>query len=108
MDTIVHLVDMKLPCGLWILCYFKLNVCRVVTSGAKTRGADASSIEFAHVPDPLHLTVDGGIAEDIQAETIRPGQYSRPRKPKSARVDDTTPMAISATDVALCDDVPIS
>ena len=27
-DTIVYLVDMELPCGLWILFYFKLNVCR--------------------------------------------------------------------------------
>ena len=27
--------------------------------GAKTRGADASSIEFAHEPDPLYPTVDG-------------------------------------------------
>ena len=70
MDTIVHLVDMKLPCGLWILCYFKLNVCSIVTSGAKTRGAAETSYEVTHVPDPLHLTVDGGIAEDIQAGSV--------------------------------------
>ena len=31
-DIIVYLVDMELTCGLWILFYFKLNVCRIVTS----------------------------------------------------------------------------
>ena len=31
--------------------------------GAKTRGADASSIEFAHEPDPLYPTVDGDAKE---------------------------------------------
>ena len=52
--------------------------------------------------------VDGGIAVDIQAEMISPGQFSRPRKSKSARIDDTIPMAMAATDVVLSDDVPIS
>ena len=28
--TIFGLVDMELSCGLWILFYFKLNVCRVL------------------------------------------------------------------------------
>ncbi len=41
--------------------------------GTKTRGAAETSYEVTHVPDPLHLTVDGGTAEDIQAETINPG-----------------------------------
>ena len=31
--------------------------------GAKTRGADASSIEFAHEPDPLYPTADGDAKE---------------------------------------------
>ena len=71
--------------------------------GTKTRGAVETSSEITHVPDPLHLTVDGGIAEDIQAETISPGQFSRPRKSKSARIDDTTSMARAANDVVLSD-----
>jgi hypothetical protein len=78
------------------------------TDGTKTRGAVETSSEIAHVPDPLHLTVEGGIAEDIQAEMTSPGQFSRPRKSKSARIDDTIPMAMAATDVVLRDDTPIS
>ena len=31
--------------------------------GTKTRGADEISSEVAHVPDPWHQTVDGGIVE---------------------------------------------
>ena len=76
--------------------------------GTKTRGAAETSSEVTHVPDPLHLTVDGGIVVDIRAETISSGHYSRPRKSKSARIDHTTSMAMAATDEVLSDDVPIS
>jgi hypothetical protein len=50
----------------------------------------------------------GALENDGQAEMISPGQFSRPRKSKSARIDDTTPMAMAATDVVLSDDVTIS
>jgi hypothetical protein len=114
--------------------------------GAKKRGAAASSIEFAHEPNPLYPATDGDartledndslaheapnteairlsaqmsvsadeisltseIVADIRAETTSPGQFSRPRKSKSARIDDTIPMAMAATDVAISDDAPIS
>ena len=33
--------------------------------GTKTRGADETSSEVTHVPDPLHLTVDGEAREQI-------------------------------------------
>ena len=39
----------------------------------KTRDAAETSSEVTHVPDPLHLTVDGGIAEDIQAGAVAVG-----------------------------------
>jgi hypothetical protein len=48
------------------------------------------------------------IAADTRTETISPGQFSRPRKLKSARIDDTTPMAMAEMDVVLSDDVLIS
>ncbi len=48
------------------------------TDGTKTRGAAETSSEIAHVPDPLHLTVDGGIMVDIRTETISTGQYFPP------------------------------
>ncbi len=72
--------------------------------GTKTRDAAETSSEATHVPDPLHLIVEGG----IQAEMISPGQFSRPRKSKSARIDDTTPMAMAVTDVVLSADVSIT
>ena len=50
----------------------------------------------------------GALENDGQAGTISPGQYSRPRKSKSARIDHTTSMAMAAIDVVLSDDVPIS
>ena len=50
----------------------------------------------------------GALDKDRRDENISPGQYSRPRKSKSARIDDTTPMAMAATDVVLSVDVSIT
>ena len=47
----------------------------------------------------------GAVEEDKRAESISPDQFSRPRKSKSARIDDTTPMAMAATDVVLSNEV---
>ena len=35
--------------------------------GTKTRGAAETSSEITHVPDPLHLTVDGEAATAVPA-----------------------------------------
>ena len=40
--------------------------------GTKTRGADETSSEVTHVPDPLHLTVDGDAREPISLATAVP------------------------------------
>ena len=36
-DIIFGLVDMELSCGMWILFYFKLNVCRNVTNDTRVK-----------------------------------------------------------------------
>ena len=46
--------------------------------------------------------------KDRRDESVSPDQYSRPRKSKSARIDDTTPMAMAATDMVLRDEVSIT
>ena len=40
--------------------------------GTKTRGAAETSSEITHVPDPLHLTVDGEAREPISPATAVP------------------------------------
>ena len=40
--------------------------------GTKTRGAAETSSEVTHVPDPLHLTVDGEAREPISPATAVP------------------------------------
>ena len=40
--------------------------------GTKTRGAAETSSEIAHVPDPLHLTVDGEAREPVPPVTAVP------------------------------------
>ena len=40
----------------------------------------------------------GALDKDRRNESISPGQYSRPRKSKSARIDNTTPMAMAGCD----------
>ena len=56
--------------------------------GTKTRGAAETSSEVTHVPDPLHLTVDGGITEDMVHEKQR-----KQRERASGRALRSTPMA---------------
>ena len=72
-----------------------------------------ASTEMVRLSAGMSVSADevsqiGEIAKDRRAETISPGKFSRPRKSKSARIDDTTSMAMAATDVVLSDDVPIS
>jgi hypothetical protein len=52
------------------------------------RGAAETSYEVTHVPDPLHLAVDGGITEDMVHEKQR-----KQRERASGRALRSTPMA---------------
>ena len=61
---------------------------------------EAASTEAIRLCAGMSVSADevsqtGALENDGQAGTISPGQYFRPRKSKSARIDYTTPMAMA-------------
>ena len=85
---------------LFILLKIKLGECGAKLTGeaegTKTRGAAETSSEVTHVPDPLHLTVDGEAREPISPATAVPAIWgiklresmSTRKARKAARISD--------------------